>query len=214
MEALKFRGSSSSRIVASKYGHYSRLDDVAADQDAISSISSAMQRLSACPAETAKPYRVSDLIPKSWDGSHDKGQFRNFMVELHLWMQAWSDQGERILVRVEAVDKVERLTLAADCTEADFRTFTTSVPDLAQDDNEGATEDSSTSAGSERIRSLAHDRQEIRPEKHIRPKLGVCSADEQHHQRLTHSASKVKKIDTSAPMEIGMAAGTDGEEAF
>ena len=29
-----------------------------------------------------------------------------------------------------------------------------------------------------------------------------------------HSASKVKKIDTSAPMDIGMAAGTDGEEAF
>ena len=29
-----------------------------------------------------------------------------------------------------------------------------------------------------------------------------------------HSTSKVKKIDTSAPMEIGMAAGTDGEEAF
>ena len=31
---------------------------------------------------------------------------------------------------------------------------------------------------------------------------------------MTHSASKVKKIDTSAPMDIGMAAGTDGEEAF
>ena len=30
----------------------------------------------------------------------------------------------------------------------------------------------------------------------------------------THSASKVKNIDTSAPMEIGMDAGTDGEEAF
>ena len=29
-----------------------------------------------------------------------------------------------------------------------------------------------------------------------------------------HSASKVKKTDTSAPMDIGMAAGTDGEEAF
>ena len=28
----------------------------------------------------------------------------------------------------------------------------------------------------------------------------------------THSASKVKKIDTSAPMEIGMAAGADGEQ--
>ena len=69
--------------------------------DAISSISSVMQRLSAGPAETAKPCRISDLIPKSWDGSHDKGQFRNFTAELHLWMQAWSDQGERILVRVE-----------------------------------------------------------------------------------------------------------------
>ena len=30
----------------------------------------------------------------------------------------------------------------------------------------------------------------------------------------THSTSKVKKIDTSAPMEIGMAAGTEGEETF
>ena len=29
-----------------------------------------------------------------------------------------------------------------------------------------------------------------------------------------HSASKVKKTDTSAPMDICMAAGTDGEEAF
>ena len=30
----------------------------------------------------------------------------------------------------------------------------------------------------------------------------------------THSVSKVKKIDTNAPVEIGMAAGIDGEEAF
>ena len=30
----------------------------------------------------------------------------------------------------------------------------------------------------------------------------------------THPASKVNKIDTSAPMEIGMAAGADGEETF
>ena len=67
---------------------------------AISSISSAMLRLSAGPTETAKPYRTSDLIPKSWDGSHDEGQYRNFMAVLRLWMQAWSDQGERILVRV------------------------------------------------------------------------------------------------------------------
>ena len=73
------------------------------------------------------PNRISDFIPKSWDGSHDKGQFGNFMAELHLWMQAWSDQRERILVRVESVDKVERPTLAVDCTEADFRTFETAL---------------------------------------------------------------------------------------
>ena len=95
--------------------------------DAISSIYSAIQTLSAGPAETSKPYKISDLIPKSWDGSHDKGQFSNFMAELHLWMQAWSDQGERILVRVESVDKVERSALAADGTEADFRTLETAL---------------------------------------------------------------------------------------
>ena len=42
-------------------------------------------------------------------------------------MPAWSDQGERILVRVEEVDKVERSTLALDCTEADFRTLGTAL---------------------------------------------------------------------------------------
>ena len=31
---------------------------------------------------------------------------------------------------------------------------------------------------------------------------------------MTHPAPKVKKIDTSEPLEVGMAAGTDGEEAF
>ena len=96
--------------------------------DATSSISSTMQRLSAGPAET--PYRISDLIPKSSGGNHDKGQFRNFMAEVHLWTEAWSDQGERILVRVEGVDKVGRSTLALNCTEADFRTFQTALSQI------------------------------------------------------------------------------------
>ena len=111
-EALEIRGSNSSRTVASRHGHHIRQEMADSLQrvregmhtaingrlDAISSISSAMQRLSACTAETVKPSRISDLIPKSWDGSHDKGQFRNFMAE-------------RILVRVESVDKVDRSTL-------------------------------------------------------------------------------------------------------
>ena len=49
------------------------------------------------------------------------------MEELHLWMQAWSDQGERILVRVESVDKVDRSTLAVACNEADSATFETAL---------------------------------------------------------------------------------------
>ena len=59
--------------------------------------------------------------------------------------------GERILVRVEGVDKVERSTLAVDCTEADFRTFETALYQILQDDNKRTTEDGSTSAGSVRI---------------------------------------------------------------
>ena len=51
------------------------------------------------------------------------------MAELHLWMQAWSDQGERILARVESVDKVDRSTLAVDCTVVpSFHRTTTNEP--------------------------------------------------------------------------------------
>ena len=63
-----------------------------------------------------------------------KGKFRNFMA--HLWMQAWSDLGERTLVRVEGVDKVERSALAVDCTEGRLQNVRdSSVPDPAQNDN-------------------------------------------------------------------------------
>ena len=48
------------------------------------------------------------------------------MAELHL-VDVSTDQGERILVRLDGVDKVERSTLAVDCTEADFRTFETAL---------------------------------------------------------------------------------------
>ena len=95
--------------------------------DAINSISSALQRISAGLAETAKPYKISDLIPKSWDGNNERGQFRNFMAELHLRMQAWSNQGERILTRVESGDKVDSSTLAVGCTAEEFRAFETAL---------------------------------------------------------------------------------------
>ena len=49
------------------------------------------------------------------------------MSDLHLWMQAWSDQGERILTRVESVEKIDRATLAVDCDQEEFRTFETAL---------------------------------------------------------------------------------------
>ena len=47
-------------------------------------------------------------------------------------MQAWSDHGEQILVRVESIDKVERSTLAVDCAEAVFRTFETALYQISR----------------------------------------------------------------------------------
>ena len=61
--------------------------------DMMNSISTALQKVSAKPAES-KSFRISDLIPRNWEGSNEKGEFRSFMSDLHLWMQAWSDQGE------------------------------------------------------------------------------------------------------------------------
>ena len=48
------------------------------------------------------------------------------MADLHLWMQAYSDQGEKMLVRVEGAERIDRNTLAVDCTE-EFRAIETSL---------------------------------------------------------------------------------------
>ena len=94
--------------------------------DMLNSINTAHQNVS---TETTdfKLYRISDFIQRNWEGSNEKGEFRSVMSHFHLLMQAWSGQGERILARVESVDKVDRATLAVDCTEADFRTFETAL---------------------------------------------------------------------------------------
>ena len=38
--------------------------------------------VSARPAES-KPYRISDFIPRNWEGSNENGEFRSFMSDLH-----------------------------------------------------------------------------------------------------------------------------------
>ena len=75
--------------------------------DTTNSIITAIQKVSAKPAES-KPHRISDLILRNWEGSNEKGEFRSFMSDLHLWMQTWSDQGEQVLARVESVIRLLR----------------------------------------------------------------------------------------------------------
>ena len=78
----------------------------------MNSINTALQNWSAKPAES-KPYRISDLIPRNWEGSNEKGEFRSFRADLHLWMQAWSDQG--------SVDRFDNNVIALDCSDEEFR---------------------------------------------------------------------------------------------
>ena len=79
--------------------------------DVLGRINTALQKVSAKPL-VSKPYRISDLIPRNWEGSNDKGEVRHIMSELHLWMQVWSDEGETMFVSVEKTDKFDSSTLA------------------------------------------------------------------------------------------------------
>ena len=81
--------------------------------DMTSSINTALENVAAKPVDS-KPYRISDLIPRSWGGSNEQGEFRSFMSNLHLWMQAWSNEGEAILTSVEKLDKFDNSAIAVD----------------------------------------------------------------------------------------------------
>ena len=54
-------------------------ETVSGRMDTLNSITTALQDVSA-RSTVSKPYRVSDLIPRNWEGSNDKGYFRNFNV--------------------------------------------------------------------------------------------------------------------------------------
>ena len=49
------------------------------------------------------------------------------MSDLHLWMQAWSDQGEQMLARVESVDRFDNNAIAFDCPVEEFRSTEASL---------------------------------------------------------------------------------------
>ena len=49
------------------------------------------------------------------------------MSDLHLWPQAWSDDGETMHVSVESTDTFDNNTLARDCSDEEFRTNEASI---------------------------------------------------------------------------------------
>ena len=148
--------------------------------DMLSSISAAIKDVSA-KTSNSKPYRISDPIPRNWEGSNENGEFRSFMSDLHLWMQAWSDQGERILSRVESVEKVDHDALAVDCTQEEFRALeTTLFQVLHRTTANEPLKMVQQVEGQRGVRSLAPDSQEIRQEEHVRQELSICSSCEQH----------------------------------
>ena len=67
--------------------------------DTMSSISTALQKVSANAAES-KPYRISDLIPRNWEGSNEKG---------------------------ESFDRFDNNVMAFDCSDKEFRSIEASL---------------------------------------------------------------------------------------
>ena len=101
-------------------------DTISGRMDMLNIINTALQNVSARPAEN-KPYRISDFIPRKWEGNNEKGEFRSFMSDLHLWMQAWSNQGEKMRAIVEGSDRLDNSAIAIDCSDDEFRSIEASL---------------------------------------------------------------------------------------
>ena len=101
-------------------------ETISGRMDMLNSINAARQNVSARTAES-KPYWISELFPRNCEGSNEKGEFRSFMSDLHLWMQAWSNQGEKMLASVESIYNFDNSAIAFDCSDEDFRSFEASL---------------------------------------------------------------------------------------
>ena len=80
----------------------------------LNSINTAFQNGSARPEES-KPYRTSDTSFRETGKAATKRESSGASFDLYLWMQAWSDQGEQMLARVESIDKFDSHVIAFDC---------------------------------------------------------------------------------------------------
>ena len=100
-------------------------ESVSGRMDMLNSISTALQNVSAKPTDS-KPYRIDDLLPRNWEGSNDKGEFRSFMSDLHLWMHRGQTR-EKKLVSVESTDRFDSSSLAFDCSDDEIRSIEASL---------------------------------------------------------------------------------------
>ena len=96
----------------------------------LSGIATALQGVTANPAP--KPHRISDVILRNWEGSNDKGEFRHFMSDLHVWMHAWSTEGVTMLVSVESSHTYDDSTFSVDCSQEQFITIEASLYQVPQ----------------------------------------------------------------------------------
>ena len=142
--------------------------------DMLSSINTALQNVTAKPTDS-KPCRISDLLPRNWEGSNEKGKFRTFMSDLHLWMQAWSDQEEKKLLSVESTDKFD--TIAFDGSDDEFRSIEASLNQVLH-----------RTTANEPLRIVQQTRGQkgfeawrvIMRRYHVGQKISICSTDQKH----------------------------------
>ena len=110
----------------------------------------------------SKPYRISDFIPRHWEGSNEKG---SIMSDLHLWMQPRSNQGGNMLVSVESTNKFDSCTISFDRSDEEFWSIEASLYQvLDRTTAKRTTESSPADKTTEGVRSVVRDRKEIRSE--------------------------------------------------
>ena len=76
---------------------------------------------------TSESISEASRVQTTLDQRNEKGEFRSFTSDLHLWMQAWSGQGEQMLASVESVDRLDNNVTAFDYSDEEFRSIEASL---------------------------------------------------------------------------------------
>ena len=102
------------------------------------------------------------------------------MSDLHLWMQAWSDQGEQMLAGDESTGKFDNNVIALDCPDEEFRSSEASLYQVLHGTTSNEPLRIVQTRGQKGVRSMACNSAKERSEEHVRQKFSACSTDQQH----------------------------------